>query len=243
MKGKKVSLIAACMAGAMMFSGCSMMKTPYDLTEEEEAIIVNYAAHVVSKFNNYQGDGLTYVLEEEPEEETEVPEEVAATEDTETSEEVSGGAVSGEATDAVVESAADLNQVFGTDALTISYTGYEIKPSFTDPDTYALDAAAGKTYLILYIDIANSSEQDVVLDNLTAGPSFKVTFTDQNGENIRASAYTTILLSDFSTYTETVAAGAVNEAVLLFEVPDSVTAAEQIVVQVNINGTTYAINL
>ena len=243
MKGKKVSLIAACMTGAMLFSGCGVT-APYDLTEEEENIIVNYAAHVVSKFNNYQGDGLTYVIEQE--EETPMPEEVSSVEDTEaieSTESVADGTAAGGTADAPQVTVSDLNQIFGTEGLTISCTGNEIRASFGESDAYALDAAAGKTYLVLYFDIANNSETEIQLDNFSLVPIFTVEATDANGEKVRAASSKTILVNDFSTYDETVAAQSVNDAVLLFEVPDSVTAVDQIVLQVEINETTYAINL
>lgn len=46
------------MAG-LMLTGCG--DAAYDLTDKEESIIVNYAAHMVTKYNTYQKEGLAYV--------------------------------------------------------------------------------------------------------------------------------------------------------------------------------------
>lgn len=240
MKGKRVKIVAAGMIGAMLLGGCGT--APYSLTEKEEAIIVNYAAHVVSKFNAYQGDGLTYLVEEETEE-TELAEEDVSVEETEIPEDTSeAGGQPGEQTQEEV-GAADLDQVFGLEGLHIAYTGTEIRDSYIESDAYALDVSAGKTYLILKFNLVNASDEEIHLDNLSKRPTFRVSFQTAEEESIQATAYTTILLNDFSTYEENIPAQTTNEAVLLFEVPDSVTSAEQIVLKVNVNATTYEINL
>ena len=71
-------------AATLLLGGCG--EAPYELTESEESLIVNYASQAVAKFNIKQKDGLTYVdvsaLEEDTQEteepesqETETPEE------------------------------------------------------------------------------------------------------------------------------------------------------------------------
>ncbi len=56
------------MTGMLLLTGCGTKA--YDLTEAEESQIVNYAVHVVSKYNSYQKDGLVYVDQSVEETET-----------------------------------------------------------------------------------------------------------------------------------------------------------------------------
>lgn len=239
MRGKKARIMAACMIGTMLLGGCGT--APYTLTEEEEGIIVNYAAHVVSKFNAYQGDGLTYVREEEPKKEAETqPEDSEAVENTEEESTASSDGQTGNTENAGTTT---LDKVFGTEGLKVSYAGHEIKDSYVESEAFAVNASAGKTYLILKVNIANESDEEIHLDNLSELPAFKASFIDGSGKNVKAPGYTTILLNDFSTYDEKIAPETEKEAVLLFEVSDSVTSAEQIVLQVKIKGTTHEINL
>lgn len=243
MRKIKEKVLVICVIGTFLFSGCGT--APYELTEAEEDIIVNYSAHVVSKFNTYQGDGLTYVNQQIEEAEEEVPEKIETETETEESVEhtLEGGAIPEGDTDEPVGQSASLGDVFGTDGLAISYLGYELRPDYMENDVYSVNAGAGKQYLILNIEIANAGETEISLDNLDTEPSFDVNFVSDSGDNLTASAYTTLLLNDFSTYEKTIMPQETEQAVLLFEVPDTITSAEQIRLQVQINGTYYEINL
>ena len=60
MKISKIKTVAALTAMTVLLSGCD---APYELTETEEGIITNYAAHVVTKFNtdqDQQPDNIRY---------------------------------------------------------------------------------------------------------------------------------------------------------------------------------------
>lgn len=243
MKKKRVMAIPACMIGVMLLGGCGA--EPYVLTEQEEAVIVNYSASVVSKFNTFQKDGLTYLTEEDTEEqqETETPADSEIeniVEDNATDDGSGTGTVEEAET---VGQQATMNDIFGADGLDIVYTGNEIKDSYVEGSVYSIEAEAGKAYMVLYFDITNGSENDIELDNLTNSPTFKASFTAAEGEQIEASVYQTILLNDFSTYLDTIPAGEAKQAVLLFEIPDSVTAVDALQLQIKQNENSYEINL
>lgn len=247
MKKKRVMAIPICMLGIMLLGGCGT--EPYALTEQEEAVIVSYSASVVAKFNTFQKDGLTYVtnVETDTSEIEEMPEtEIAAETETISETTVSnseGGAEAGTETSGAAGQQADINEVFGTDGLDIVYSGYEIKDNYMEGDVYSIEADAGKTYLILNFDITNNSEADIELDNLEGTPSYSASFTGEDGKAVKAEVYSTILLNDFSTYLDTISAGETKQAVLLFEVPDTVTSVEALRLQVELEGTKYEINL
>ena len=242
MKRTRVQMTAAALATLMLLGGCG--EAPYDLTEKEQELIVNYAAHVVTKYNSYQKEGLTYVdLEAMAEEEAAVEEVVAETPVTEEQTSVAEGAEVAEA-EATEESTdlgypkVTLESLFGDQGLAVDYVGMRIADSYVKADYYALFPDAGKMYLVLGIDITNEGEAVMSVDNLSRGAKFQIAI---NGEVVSFSE-TTLLMEDFSTFEDTLAAGETRETVLLFQIPETVTSTDQVDLIVSI-GDNYQIIL
>ena len=219
------------MTGMLLLTGCGTKA--YDLTEAEESQIVNYAVHVVSKHNSYQKDGLVYV--DQSVEETE-PEETVT------------GSESVDGTEIMDETPAGntLEDVFGADGLEVAYLTNELNENYIESDIG--DAGVlpdGKQYLILYFDVVNPTDKGIVLDVSSWNATFKVDYTSQDGNSESASCYTTFLTTDLSGYDESnlINAGETKSAVLLFEIPDSVTEVSDIVLHVTRDDTTYEIKL
>lgn len=230
MRRKKIEGIL-CLTGMLLLTGCGTKA--YDLTEAEESQIVNYAVHVVSKHNSYQKDGLVYV--DQSVEETEPEETVTGSEsvdDTEIMDETPAGNT--------------LEDVFGADGLEVAYLTNELNENYIESDIG--DAGVlpdGKQYLILYFDVVNPTDKGIVLDVSSWNATFKVDYTSQDGNSESASCYTTFLTTDLSGYDESnlINAGETKSAVLLFEIPDSVTEVSDIVLHVTRDDTTYEIKL
>ena len=230
MRRKKIEGIL-CLTGMLLLTGCGTKA--YDLTEAEESQIVNYAVHVVSKHNSYQKDGLVYV--DQSVEETE-PEETVT------------GSESVDGTEIMDETPAGntLEDVFGADGLEVAYLTNELNENNIESDIG--DAGVlpdGKQYLILYFDVVNPTDKGIVLDVSSWNATFKVDYTSQDGNSESASCYTTFLTTDLSGYDESnlINAGETKSAVLLFEIPDSVTEVSDIVLHVTRDDTTYEIKL
>ncbi len=230
MRRKKIEGIL-CLTGMLLLTGCGTKA--YDLTEAEESQIVNYAVHVVSKHNSYQKDGLVYV--DQSVEETE-PEETVT------------GSESVDGTEIMDETPAGntLEDVFGADGLEVAYLTNELNENYIESDIG--DAGVlpdGKQYLILYFDVVNPTDKGIVLDVSSWNATFKVDYTSQDGNSESASCYTTFLTTDLSGYDESnlINAGETKSAVLLFEIPDSVTEVSDIVLHVTRDDTTYEIKL
>lgn len=245
MKNRNVKKVLVGLLSTLLLTGCG--EAPYELTESEEAIIVNYSAHVVSKFNTRQADGIKYVeIAEEPVEEPieETEEIIEIAEETEEVVLEDGTIVSedGIEEDEAVQTAT-WNELFGLDGVELSYAGYELKKDYIQDAAYAVNAGNGKIYLVLNIDITNNSEADVILDNLSKDISFKISCVTDAGEEKQVSSYTTILTNDFSTYEKTLAPEETDQAVLLFEISENVTSVEQMKLTVEINETSYQIIL
>lgn len=230
MRRKKIEGIL-CLTGMLLLTGCGTKA--YDLTVAEESQIVNYAAHVVSKYNAYQKDGLVYV--DQSVEETE-PEETATG-----SESVDGTEIMDE-----TPAGSTLDDVFGADGLEVTYLTNELNKNYIESDIG--DAGVlpdGKQYLILYFDVVNPTDKGIVLDVSSWNATFKVDYTSQDGDSEGASCYTTFLTTDLSGYDESnlINAGETKSAVLLFEIPDSVTEVSDVVLHVTRDDTTYEIKL
>lgn len=230
MRRKKIEGIL-CLTGMLLLTGCGTKA--YDLTEAEESQIVNYAVHVVSKHNSYQKDGLVYVDQ--------------SVEETETEETVTGSE-SVDGTEIMDETPAGntLEDVFGADGLEVAYLTNELNENYIESDIG--DAGVlpdGKQYLILYFDVVNPTDKGIVLDVSSWNATFKVDYTSQDGNSESASCYTTFLTTDLSGYDESnlINAGETKSAVLLFEIPDSVTEVSDIVLHVTRDDTTYEIKL
>ncbi len=235
---KKTVQIAVAAAAGLMLTGCG--DAAYSLTADEESIIVSYAAHMVTKYNTYQKEGLTFVDMEMSEEE-EVPEETEQ-QDTETvPDDAAPGGPAAPAEDVQQPSAqtADFAQLFGTDGISFTYVGARLDDSYVESSYYAVQADRGYTYLILGIDITNNSQEEAALDYLSRQPQFSVTVN----EEVRSPAEITVLTQDFSTYVGTLAAGETKETVLLFQVPDSVVSVENLKLEVSVDGNNYQIVL
>lgn len=230
-KRKRVEGIL-CLTGLLLLTGCGTQA--YELTESEESQIVNYAAHVVSKYNAYQKDGLVCV-DQSASEEPETEQTAAGSENIEST----------EAADAANEipAGSTLEDVFGAEGLEVGFTGVSLAANYTESDVLDVRASSGKQFMVLTFDITNPTEEDLTLDNLTTKVKFAADYSADGAESTQVSAYTTIMTTDFSTYDDVIAAEETKTGVLLFEIPDSVTEVSDLVLHVTRDNTTYEIKL
>lgn len=232
MRRTKVQMTAAALLAAMLLAGCG--EEPYDLTENEKNVIVNYSAHVVTKYNAYQKEGLTYVWPEE-EEETESLAGQTTEPETQTPDVQTDAVVPETETAPPVNAAAQatFSEVFGggTTELQFSYVGARLDSSYMERDYFAMYPDAGNYYVILGVDVTNTTEAPVNLDNLSKKPEFSVVV---NG-TVRSPAEMTLLDSDFATFQGMLVAGETREMVLIFQVPDTVVSLDTLELYVQLD--------
>lgn len=221
----KLLMTTAVMVTAMMMGGCG--EEAYTLTDSEKELIVDYSAHVVTKYNTYQKEGLAYVWPEEAEEEEAEPSKTQTAE-TVVSEAGTVAAVpddTAENADTVYNAdAATLDELFGVPGIEISYIGARLADNYIEAQNYALYPDSGKQYLVLGFDVTNTGDAAAYVDYLDNAGKFQVTL---NGE-VTVSSELTLLLQDFSTFEATLKPGQTKETVLLFQVPATMTSIEKI---------------
>lgn len=231
-------MILAASMGLMLLGGCG--EVPYSLTDSEQNIIVDYSAHIVSKYNSYQKNGLTWVDFAAEEEETELPPEdtqAGESEQPEEAPEISGGEAPGEAESSLQK--ATLNELFGQQGIAVEYAGAYLTDSYVQDTYYALYADAGKQYLVLQIDLQNTAGVDVSVDNLGLVSTFQAVV---NGD-LEIPSEMTVLLEDFAQFRDTVAADEKRQTVLLFQVSDTIPDVASLDLYVTMGGEKYQIIL
>lgn len=101
------------------------------------------------------------------------------------------------------------------EGVTITYAGSEWADEYSEEGAgsyFSLDASEGKMFFIVTYDFYNGSANDIDVDFLDAGFSFKA----QIGNDTRT-ALPTMLVKDMSTYVGKIKSGSTEKLVLLFE--------------------------
>lgn len=224
----KLLMTTAVMMTAMMMSGCG--EEAYTLTDSEKDLIVDYSAHVVTKYNTYQKEGLTYVWEDDTEDEADVMQ-------AQTTESTGADVVSEAGTaEAVPEDTAEneemvyaanavtLDDFFGMSGIEMDYVGARLAIQYAEDDYYVLYPDSDKQYLVLGFDITNTGEAVAYVNNLEKSAKFQAVLNDEK----TVSSELTLLLDDFSTFEATLKPGETRETVLLFQVPATITSVDKL---------------
>jgi hypothetical protein len=212
----------------------------YEITDEEEAVIVQYAAYALAKHNTYQKDGLVNINEDllYPEESDTEEQESQQEEETQTAQE--GG---GSQTDSVAEASttqASLAEALGHgEDLNFTYQGFSVDDNYKEGNYYNQEADPGYQFVVVRFTMSNPTDGAVTVDNLTAGVSFSLAV----GEDwVKEKG--SLAVKNLSTYSSSLEAGASEEVVLLFQLPaDKAAALSDISLKAEVNGTTFSIIL
>ena len=214
MKRQKRYLFITMLMASLFLSGCGPQL--YEMTVEEEELIVHSAAYFIAKHNIQQKDGVSAVINPDSimsETKSEVPEAGIEIEAGDANLSLDEGAIESTQENGAVT----LAGAVGHEAdLFITYDGSYVADNYVEGDAYVLDAKSGKTYYIMKFTVTNPTSADVLLDNVSLNPSFKVISNE-----VEASAEVTFLSRDFSTYLGTIPAGESVETVILFQVSEA----------------------
>ncbi len=236
MMKKKFAILAGIMLSTSIICGCG--STVPDLTEEETAMITEYATNLVvkhSEISNRQLLGAKEleigILEEAADRERQIRQkeiekaylnslEVDAKE---REEESKSSKDNGEGNKDNAVSQKSMAEFFDENSFLIDYTSYSLCSSYPENEAdnlfMAMDATAGKQLCVLHFQVKNQTEQSQELNMLNKKERFTLRLDD--GQTI--SAQSTLLMDDLSSYVGTVEAGNTKELVLIFEVEEGVS--------------------
>lgn len=240
---RKSGLIFA-VAASLCMTACG--STIPDMTEEQEAMIVEYAAGLLLKYDkNYHGrlledEELAEAEQKEAEKRERMLEEEArkAAEAAETAKETTEVVDVSEEPETITYRS--IEEFYGIDGVAIRYAGYELKDMYSDSGGddifFAMNASAGSKLVVLHFDVENVSGQDMELDMLSLETKFKISF---NGETPKY-ALTTMLTNDLASYKGTIAAGSSEPLVLVAELQEDKAQSIQTMSLMMRNGTEEA---
>ena len=248
-KHGKIGAAVTALLLSFALSGCG--EALVDLTPEEEAVIVAYGSHIVSKYNKRQPDGVVRVFM--PEEETEETEETSE-EPEETSEEPKETEASSEEeknSDEPKEENApeekpefagsedvpdvELGEFLGYDTLKMRWTHTEVTQSYVSNDAMSFTASNGFAYVVLTIKVTNEGAEPKEMDILSLSPQFMLW---TNGREKQKSSLT-IVPTDFSTYRGTIGPGETVETQIFFQrALDRIAPEDRYALDVTLNGQT-----
>lgn len=222
MKNKKMRPFIILLAGTLLVSLSGCGNTIPALSEEQEALVVEYASTAVLKHDaNYQGklvDLSTLSNEEDtPEEETtqEPVEEADIPKEPEQMQEPQQDVLSAEQAEAEIQ--ADAEQILGLQDVSLTYSGYEVDefyPKNGNEIYFVMNATPGNNLLVVKFTLRNllNEEQDIQIQPGTVRVKIIM-----NGEE--KNALTTMLLNDLATYQGTLGPNEETELVVVGEYP------------------------
>ena len=222
MKNKKMRPFIILLAGTLLVSLSGCGNTIPALSEEQEALVVEYASTAVLKHDaNYQGklvDLSTLKNEEEtPEEETmqATAEETDIPKEPEQMQEPQQDVLNAEQAEAEIQ--ADAEQILGLQDVSLTYSGYEMDefyPKNGNEIYFVMNATPGNNLLVVKFILRNllNEEQDIQIQPGTVRVKIIMNGEEEN-------ALTTMLLNDLATYQGTLGPNEETELVVVGEYP------------------------
>lgn len=239
---RKSLLNIVLLAGALILTGCG--EEPYELQDNERAVIVNYAAHIVAKYNVRQPEGYRYVYlpaEQEAGGEEEQPQDIQTEETNEQEQQTDDRTqedMPADNTDAATEEvkpAVTLSEALGLKGVQAVYTGAELTDHYGTvvPNT-------GKKLMILHVTLQNQTGKARKCDMLSLLPVFQAKV---NGMQ-EVTSELTILPENLSTWEEKIPAGGSADTIILFQVDEEeVASVEQLELKVTVGEMSSRVEL
>ncbi|MCR4955354.1 MAG: DUF4352 domain-containing protein [Lachnospiraceae bacterium] len=217
---KKITAMMLIVTMLFSLTGCGAEQM-VELTDDERTKIVQFSAHVIGEFNKSQPEGYR-PLNKNQIDKLNAPEEETKEEETNTEEakenSSSGTSEAGDTTS--TEKTVTLTEALGISGIKATVSGYKVRKDYVKDNVFAMSAAKGNKYIVMNVKIKNTGSSKVKCNILKKNLRLKLDIN--NGEG-NATALTTLLPNDFSTYNGSVKAGKTVKTVLVFEVPEQLT--------------------
>lgn len=231
---KRMQFLVILLASTVVLGGCGT--SLYELTDDEEDLIVSAAAQAVAKHNVFQMEGITDV---EPETETQMQENTTEQDTQQVQEETNTNTnTGGTKTDTQTKEIA-LSDLLGKN-LKVSYKGYSTASSYQEGDYFSVNATSGKTLIIMNINVKNTGKKNTKIDMLSKDVTFYGCF---NGTD-RIVEKKILSTKNLSTYQGKIKPGKSIKTVLVFEVSkkqaDEISTQD---LQVEMDGQMYQVTM
>lgn len=231
---KRMQFLTILLASTVVLGGCGT--SLYELTDDEEDLIVSAAAQAVAKHNIFQMDGITDV---EPETEPQMQENTTEQDTQQVQEETNTNThTGGTQTDTQTKEIA-LSDLLGKN-LKVSYKGYSTASSYQEGDYFSVNATSGKTLIIMNINVKNTGKKNIKIDMLSKDVTFYGCF---NGTD-RIVEKKILSTKNLSTYQGKIKPGKSIKTVLAFEVSkkqaDEISTQD---LQVEMDGQMYQVTM
>lgn len=217
---KKKTIAVCCMAAMLIgVSGCG--NAIPDMSEEQGAMVAEYAAGLLLKYDKNYTSRLVEKedIEDKDVSETEAEEELSGQETAEPEEtSVSENEISDEK-DGVSGVAASVNigNFLELGDVQVDYQGYEIVDSYAEGNdtdiAFAMNASQGAKLVVTKFLLTNTGTEEAVCDMLSKEVRFRIKYGSET-----KNALLTMLSDDFSVLNTTIPAGESITAVLIIEV-------------------------
>jgi hypothetical protein len=212
-------------------TGCGIDAMP-ELTQEESAIISEYAAGLLLKYSpNYDykivddveslssgedSQEVSEIAESSEDNETESQIETTSEDETfSTLQDTGEGQQTAEEFE-VVSSDTDLASIMGISDVSIKYDSYEICDSYPqDTSGFSVTASQGYKLMVVHFNIENNTGGDYTLNLLDYNLKSKASYN----ENRSANGLNTMIPNDLMSYYDTISSDPV-DAVILFQISD-----------------------
>lgn len=231
---KRMQFLTILLASTVVLGGCGT--SLYELTDEEEDLIVSAAAQAVAKHNVFQLDGITDV---EPETEPQMQENTTEQDTQQVQEETNTNTNTGDTKTNTQTKEIALSDLLGKN-LKVSYKGYSTASSYQEGDYFNVNATSGKTLIIMNINVKNTGKKNIKIDMLSKDVTFYGCF---NGTD-RIVEKKILSTKNLSTYQGKIKPGKSIKTVLAFEV--SKKQADEIStqnLQVEMDGQMYQVTM
>lgn len=216
-KKKAAILLAIATASGFLLTGCGVSLK--DMTPEEEALFVSYAAAAISRANRNQ----SYQTSVRPQGSIE-----SNTVESDLADLLAGFPVS------------SLTDAIGIEGITANYTGYDVSDEFVQGGQLLFSSQAGFVYLVVNVSLNNELTDPVECNVFERNLNFRLAI---NGVE-KSAALTTSLTNDLSTHMAILGGGVSVDTVLIFEIKETdVLNIQSMALLVNQDGADVRVDL
>jgi len=229
---KYIYCIAMAMLTMSLLTGCG---AGIELSDEENAMIAEYMAAALLKYDAHYEEELIYAEAAETPEDEFLP--VDSVEENTESDGV------GEESESGVEEAipVNLNDIYNSKKYSVSYLGTEEHESYKEAgnDYFIVEAPKDCKLVVVQFALENTSDEDVAVSLADKGLTYELVL----GEDTTNKPLLTALMGDLQYYSETIPVGETNVGVVVFAVNKDTDVSDGTVVVQNKKGLICRISM